>query len=152
MGYACPVCETPQRDGEHLANHLAFTAMLRGGDHEAWLDDRVPAWAELEPSSLADRVAEHATEATYDEVFADTTDDHGGAHDHGQGHEQGHGHGQGEPGSPAGRGYDTTAGTEETEQVLAEARRLTAEMHGDGDADDGDASDDETGDGDETTG
>lgn len=136
MGYACPVCETPQRDGEHLANHLAFTAMLRGGDHEAWLDDRVPAWAELEPSSLADRVADHATEATYDEVFEDTTDDHG------QGHEQGGLR------APAGRGYDTTAGTEETEQVLAEARRLTAEMHGE--ADDSDVGDGETGDGDET--
>ena len=38
MGYACPVCEDPQSDATHLANHLAFTAMLRGGEHGEWLD------------------------------------------------------------------------------------------------------------------
>ena len=41
MGYACPVCDHPQADARHLANHLAFTALARGGDHEAWLDDAV---------------------------------------------------------------------------------------------------------------
>ena len=39
MGYACPVCEIPHQDATHLANHLAFTAMTHGDDHEAWLDD-----------------------------------------------------------------------------------------------------------------
>jgi len=49
MGYARPVCERPQRDGEHLAHHLAFTAMLHGGDHEVWLDDRVTDWSDRGP-------------------------------------------------------------------------------------------------------
>ena len=153
MGYACPVCDTPQRDAEHLANHLAFTAMLRGGDHEAWLDDQVPEWEELEPSSLADRAADHAESATYDEVFEDTTegDDHGHGPDHGQGGDHAHGRDHGRDTvrqTPAGRGYDATADAEETENVLAEARRLTAAMYDDGDDTTGD-SDAETTDGDD---
>ncbi|PSP70281.1 hypothetical protein BRC79_02495 [Halobacteriales archaeon QH_8_67_27] len=54
MGYACPVCDDPQADAEHLANHLAFTAMLRGDGHEAWLDDHVDDWADLAPEELAE--------------------------------------------------------------------------------------------------
>jgi len=72
MGYACPVCETPQRDGEHLAHHLAFTAMLHGGDHEVWLDDRVTDWSDREPAGLAAEVTPHAEDAEYHEVFEDT--------------------------------------------------------------------------------
>ncbi|WP_050033634.1 DUF5810 domain-containing protein [Halorubrum halophilum] len=72
MGYACPVCETPQRDGEHLAHHLAFTAMLHGGDHEAWLDDHVSDWSDREPAGLAAEVTPHAEDAEYHEVFEDT--------------------------------------------------------------------------------
>ncbi len=76
MGYACPVCDAPQQDAEHLANHLAFTAMLRNEDHETWLDDAVPGWAQETPESLGDRVAEFAAETEFDGVFEDTTDGH----------------------------------------------------------------------------
>ena len=62
MGYECPVCGVETADGEHLANHVAFTALVRGGDHEAWLDDHVPDWAERDPDTLAPAVTEHATE------------------------------------------------------------------------------------------
>lgn len=73
MGYACPVCETPQADGEHLANHLAFTAMLHGGRHEAWLAERVPDWADRDPGGLAAAVVEHAEAVEHETVFEDTT-------------------------------------------------------------------------------
>ncbi|MFW6000669.1 MAG: DUF5810 domain-containing protein [Halorubrum sp.] len=93
MGYACPVCETPQRDGEHLAHHLAFTAMLHGGDHESWLDERVADWSDREPTELAAEVTPHAAEAEYEDVFEDTvprgrpdvgmgSGGHGAGHDH----------------------------------------------------------------------
>jgi len=77
MGYACPVCETPQTDARHLANHLAFTAMLGDDDHEAWLDDHTPGWADAGENDLADRVVEHAESAEYPQMFQDTT-----GHDH----------------------------------------------------------------------
>lgn len=75
MGYVCPVCETPQADGEHLANHLAFTAMLHGEGHAAWLDEHVSNWADRSPEDLADVVTSSAEETEYDAVFEDTTDD-----------------------------------------------------------------------------
>ncbi|MFW6018409.1 MAG: DUF5810 domain-containing protein [Halapricum sp.] len=59
MAYRCPVCEEPQADAEHLANHLAFTAVIRGGDHETWLDDRFADWGEDDPETLAARLREH---------------------------------------------------------------------------------------------
>ena len=62
MGYECPVCGVEEADDEHLANHVAFTALVRGGDHEAWLDDHVPDWEERDPDTLAPEVTEHATE------------------------------------------------------------------------------------------
>jgi len=68
MGYACPVCERPQRD----ADHLAFTAMVRVDDSEEWLDDHAPGWAEAGTDELAPRVVEHAPDADYGEVFEDT--------------------------------------------------------------------------------
>jgi len=128
MGYACPVCETPQRDGEHLANHLAFTAMLRGGDHEAWLSETVPEWETVAPETLADAVVDHASEAEYDEVFEDTTD----GHDHGRGDGRASGREQAATGrpNPSGRGYDETADESVVQDVVAEARQLTAEMYG----------------------
>ena len=94
MGYACPVCEDPQADGEHLANHLAFTAMLGDADHEDWLDEHAPDWADTDPAELADRVTDHAEEREFPQVFEDTT---GNGHDHGRGDHthDGHGHGQG---------------------------------------------------------
>lgn len=73
MGYACPVCETPQADGEHLANHLAFTALLHGGGHESWLDEHVDGWNDLRPADLADQVTALAESTDYPTVFEDTT-------------------------------------------------------------------------------
>jgi hypothetical protein len=74
MGYACPVCETPQADAGHLANHLAITAIARGGEHAAWLDEHAPAWGSLDEAGLADRVVEEATETEFPQVFEDTSD------------------------------------------------------------------------------
>ena len=73
MGYACPVCETPQADATHLANHLAITAIARGGEHEAWLEDHVPDWADLDEAALAERAVDHASATEYPQVFEDTT-------------------------------------------------------------------------------
>lgn len=137
MGYACPVCEIPQRDGEHLAHHLAFTAMLHGEDHEAWLDDHVDDWAEREPEELAADVTPHAEDAEYHEVFEDTTHDH----DHGR-PDVGHQHGQGGMGHNIDtRGEDVDS---ETAAVLEEARELTQEMldAGDGETDAADETED----------
>jgi len=163
MGYACPVCGDPQTDAEHLANHLAFTAMLRGGDHEAWLDDRVDDWAALDPPELAERVVEHADETEFPQVFEDTT----GGHDHGGGHQHEHGHQHGgdratapsdavESAAPGGvADLDDFEG--EADDVLAEAKELTRRRRenasDDGDPADGDTDDGEAGDaadGDET--
>ena len=80
MGYACPVCETPHPDGEHLANHLAFTALLGREDHEAWLDTHAPGWEDEGPDELADRVVEAVPETEFPQVFDDTSDSHD--HDH----------------------------------------------------------------------
>jgi hypothetical protein len=147
MGYACPVCETPQRDGEHLANHLAFTAMLRGGDHETWLSEHAPGWETEDPDTLAARVTDLAESAVYDEVFEDTTDDHAG-HEHAGDHSdtagdpRQHSPGQSARSTPAGRGYDQTADATTVDEVMAEARRRTAEMYGlDEDVDEGSEAD-----------
>ena len=143
MGYACPVCETPQRDGEHLAHHLAFTAMLHGDDHEAWLDERVPDWSDRDPDGLAAEVTPHADDAEYHEVFEDTVDRGRpdvdlGDHDH-AGHGHGAGHGAPEAHGAAG-GVDQSGATDpETEAALREARELTREMfEEDGECDDTD--------------
>lgn len=66
MGYACPVCEEPQVDAEHLANHLAFTAMIHGEEHETWLDERVDDWGSMDPETLGPLVADHAEEVDVD--------------------------------------------------------------------------------------
>jgi hypothetical protein len=139
MGYACPVCEDPQADDVHLANHLAFTAMTGGDDHEAWLDDRVSDWGELGPAELAEEVVDHADETEFPQVFEDTTDD---AHDHGD-----HAHTDPSdlpPGAQRQRGSRSLS--DDDRDVLAEARDLTREMlNDDEDTDDGDdAAGDET--------
>lgn len=140
MGYACPVCETPHPDGEHLANHLAFTALLGREDHETWLDEHAPDWDQLGPEELAPLVVEAVPETEFPQVFDDTTDP-------GHNHQHGHGHEHGEDPAPTveeylaqdgQRGYgrgDRTAGAED---ALAEAREMTAEMLAD---DDGEGSD-----------
>lgn len=153
MGYACPVCEAPQRDGEHLANHMAFTAMLHGDDHQRWLDEHAPDWDESAPAELAEAVSARAEEAEYEEVFEDT------AHDHG--HDRGHplfDDGADAPAGAGGRGregFDAAAarrrggaaGTAETEEVLREARELTRRMRegADGDDDGGEGADGDDG-------
>ncbi|MFB6091207.1 MAG: DUF5810 domain-containing protein [Halobellus sp.] len=137
MGYACPVCETPQQDARHLANHLAFTAMVHGDEHEAWLDDHVPDWAEMGEADLGPEVAEHAPETDYDQVFEDTAHAHG--HDHAHDHQHGDpdaGVGGVDPASAAAAGQGSL--DEETRKILAEARELTAEMLDD-DSEDGES-------------
>lgn len=125
MGYACPVCGDPQRDAEHLANHLAFTAMLGREDHAAWLDDHAPEWASLDPETLGSRVTDHAPQEEFPQVFEDTTDDHG---QHGE-HGYEHAHDRAprfEESIPRQRGREAT-GAEATD-VLAEAEAMTREM------------------------
>ena len=72
MGYACPVCDEPQVDAEHLANHVAFTAILRSGPHEAWLEEHVPGWNDLGPEELGPELAERAETV---EMAVETTDE-----------------------------------------------------------------------------
>jgi hypothetical protein len=115
-GYACPVCGDPQADIDHLANHLAFTAMLREDGHADWLDEHVPDWSERGEAELASALSERTDlleEREFPQVFEDTTDDNGdvpgrddpaersGAlfddgeghgHDHQHGHASGHDH------------------------------------------------------------
>ena len=81
MGYVCPVCGHPQSDAEHLANHLAFTALARGGDHERWLDEHAPDWGSLDESALGERVTDRAERTEFPQVFEDTTRGDGGERD-----------------------------------------------------------------------
>ena len=118
MGYACPVCDAPQADGEHLANHLAFTAMLHEDDaHADFLDAHVDAWAEKKPPELAAELIHHADRTDYEAVFEDTTEG------------PGMGHAEAPPPADAEAvpdldGLDTDALDVETERAIEEARRL----------------------------
>ena len=153
MGFACPVCEIPHQDATHLANHLAFTAMTHGDDHEAWLDDHVPEWADHGEANLAAEVADLAPDAEYDQVFEDTVRNRGGA----GGHDHDHDHSHPRAGTPAGVDPEAAAAAgggdldEAARAVLDEARGLTAAMlegnadsAGDGETD-GDEADDASG-------
>jgi hypothetical protein len=137
MGYSCPVCDSPQHDSEHLANHLAMTAMLHEDDHEAWLDEHVDGWGELTPPELGKRVVDGAEQVDYDEAAAEEADipeefqDEATADDHE--HDI--------PDSatvtrdgPAGAGTDSLDA--ETEAVLEEAREMTRERLEQADEDD----------------
>lgn len=73
MGYRCPVCDDPQVDDTHLANHLAFTALVRGGEHEAWLDAEVPDWEQLGETELAAKLRGVVETVEFPQVFEDTT-------------------------------------------------------------------------------
>lgn len=128
MGYVCPVCEDPQSDGHHLANHLAFTAMLGDTAHEEWLEARVPDWAETDPEELAPQVTDHAAETEFPQVFEDTTG--------GTDRDDGHAHGDAGAHTPAAdlpstvdEVSDPSALFEDDDvaasDVLAEARELT---------------------------
>ena len=72
MGYACPVCGDPQADAGHLANHLAFTAILGADHHEAWLEEHAPSWGEMGEAELAEAVVDHVEETEFPQVFEDT--------------------------------------------------------------------------------
>ncbi|MGB9930980.1 DUF5810 domain-containing protein [Haloarcula amylolytica] len=128
MGYACPVCDDPQADDVHLANHLAFTAMTGGDDHEAWLDERVPDWGQLGEDELSTEVVEYADETEFPQVFEDTVDRSGDGHSHD--HEHGHGH---DLPQGADRHRGSNALSDHDSEVLAEARDLTREMLRDSD-------------------
>lgn len=171
-GYACPVCDDPQADAGHLANHLAFTAMLRDDGHGAWLDEHVPDWSERGEAALATELRERAgdllEEREYPQVFEDTTDEDGhahgrddpgersgalfddaGDHDHGHDHADHHGH-DGSPAADLPAGAETGAvpggevPDEEREAIIEEAREMTRKLReaGDGDADGEDAAED----------
>ncbi|MFC6904808.1 DUF5810 domain-containing protein [Halalkalicoccus tibetensis] len=114
MGYACPVCEIPQQDETHLANHLAFSAMLGREGHEEWLDEHVPDWEGMGPEELGERAAAFATEEEFETVFEDTTGNRGGA-------------GRFEDAVPPQRGRQAMGG--EASEVLAEAEAMTREMY-----------------------
>jgi hypothetical protein len=113
MGYACPVCEEPQADAGHLANHLAFTALTGGDDHEEWLDEHVPEWGDYGEDELAAEVVELAEETEF--PFE------AGGHDH----EHDHGHGV-DP--QQARQRATGELDDEAAEILEEARELTEEM------------------------
>ena len=112
MGYACPVCSDPQADATHLANHLAFTALTGGDDHETWLDDRVPEWGQLGETALAERVVDHAAQREFPQVFEES-----GTHDHSDDRPPG-----------AERGAERSSMSDADAAVLEEARKLTKEM------------------------
>jgi len=129
MGYACPVCSAPQADGEHLANHLAFSALLGHDDHADWLDERVPDWGEADPDALFDAVEPHVEETEFPQVFEDTTGEQPDVDlvDHDHAHRP--------PTGPA----DPDELDEAAADAVEEARRLTRERRGDDGADeDGD--------------
>ncbi|WP_336336675.1 DUF5810 domain-containing protein [Haloarcula brevis] len=120
MGYACPVCDDPQADDVHLANHLAFTAMTGGDDHEAWLDEHVPGWGQLGEAELSTEVVEYAAETEFPQVFEDTVDRSDDGHEHD--------HGTGDLPQGADRHRGSNALSDHDSEVLAEARDLTREM------------------------
>ena len=125
MGYSCPVCGAPQHDDEHLANHLAMTAMLHGEDHEAWLDDHLADWSEHTPPELAAEIVEDAEEIDYDEATSERADiptEDADSHDHT--HDHAGGHPTEELADPA-EVPDSGFLDEAAEAVVAEAREMT---------------------------
>jgi hypothetical protein len=141
MGYACPVCESPQVDGRHLANHLAFTAMIHGGDHEQWLDEHAPNWEEAGEDALAARVVSKARETPFPPTDLGDDHDHDGNHTHpNDGATTSHprtnqgGHGRTDRADEIAPPIETTESENErsVETVLAEARAMTERMIEDG--------------------
>ncbi|MES3517177.1 MAG: DUF5810 domain-containing protein [Natronomonas sp.] len=127
MGYVCPVCEDPQADADHLANHLAFTAILGDEAHERWLEDTVPGWDQLGESELAAELTQHVEETEFPQVFEDTVDrgrdadDRSGALFDDPGADPG---GVETPTTPD--GFDAT--DPETRAIIEEAREMTEAM------------------------
>ena len=137
MGYACPVCSDPQADGGHLANHLAFTAMLGDDAHGAWLDEHVPGWGEMGETELADAATEEVEAVEFPQVFEDTV---GGLDDGGDPSAErsgalfddaGHGHDHADR-AHADRMRDRGGAGEPTDEeaaaILEEAREMTRRM------------------------
>ncbi|WP_158055291.1 DUF5810 domain-containing protein [Halorussus halophilus] len=158
MGYACPVCETPHPDTEHLANHLAFTALLGDEDHEDWLAEHFPEWEQAGERELAERVGEHTKEVEYPQVFDDTTPNHDHRHDDEvrggdlfdeesqfeQAARRAGGSGSGGVGGTGGAGAGQLDA--EAQQILQEAQSMTEEMMEEegSETNDEDATEDET--------
>ncbi|MEF8975040.1 MAG: DUF5810 domain-containing protein [Halapricum sp.] len=115
MAYLCPVCEEPQVDAEHLANHLAFTAVIRGGDHEDWLDEHAPGWGEDDDEGLAARLREGDAVAEVEHPI-DEADD-GAGHTHGQ-----------DPAIDGQAVGDASALDDDARAILEEAQELTRRM------------------------
>lgn len=126
MGYACPVCDHPQHDAEHLANHLAMTALTHADDHEDWLDDHVAGWSEESPETLGDRVAPLAEEVPHETVFEDTTEGHDNA-------------GAPRVDVPPSAGTAPAPDTEATRAAIEAARRMRAEATSDDEDEAGEA-------------
>jgi hypothetical protein len=127
MGFSCPVCEDPQADGVHLANHLAITAMARGGDHEEFLDEHVPNWQELGETALAEQLRSTAEEMEYPQVFEDTTGD---SHNHsGEASTQ---HRSTADSVPFEAEMPDDPGDGETEEIMQEAMELTRQRRANG--------------------
>jgi hypothetical protein len=120
MGYACPVCSEPQADGEHLANHLAFSALLGHDDPAEWLDEHAPGWGDDDPDDLAERVAPHCDSVEYQTVFDDTTGERPDVDVQTPGHGP-----SGPPRAPGPNQLDR-----EAREILEEARRMTERRRG----------------------
>jgi hypothetical protein len=129
MGYVCPVCDAPQPDAEHLANHLAFTAMLRHDEHESWLDDHAPDWGSESPASLGDRLAEQLPETAVDGPTDEDTRERRARRPP-----------RDAPGHDPTRSPDATRSLDAADRaVLREARELTRQMVDAAEATDADA-------------
>lgn len=111
MGYACPVCGEPQVDARHLANHVAFTAILRGGAHETWLEETIPDWSDRGPDDLGPDIAERAEQV--DVEVPESSDDVP----------------RNRPVSSERSGMGSGRLSERDRAVLEEARALTRKMH-----------------------
>ncbi len=147
MGYRCPVCEEPQADDTHLANHLAFTAILRGGDHEGWLDEHVPGWGEMGETELAPLVTEFAESAEFPVTPEDTAGHAGDEH----GEDDGHGQGERRQGVDRPEGAETPfgAGIDETaSEAIEQAREMTRQRRANARTDEPDTDSADSGDGD----
>lgn len=125
MGFACPVCETPQADLEHLANHLAITAMLGRDDHAAWLDDHDPEWADRSPEALGAAIEDDVEAVETESTTGETSG------------ERAHDHDEPRPGDlfddESGTGIEHSgrergAANGEASQILEEAREMTERM------------------------
>jgi hypothetical protein len=128
MGYACPVCGSPQVDAIHLANHVAFTALTGDDEHEEWLDEHVPEWGERGDEELAEAVLAHAAETD----VADAFDEDGAT-----------------PSKVGRKRADVPALDDDAADVLAEAREFTRQML-DGETDEEDTEEDPAAKGTET--